>query len=306
MIVMEALQWANHKLKEHRDTDEETGHQLDSPMLDVEVLLASALGVSKSWLFTHFDHELRPHEQERFERMIERRILHEPVAYIVGEKEFYKRMFQVNRFTLIPRSATETLVEEALRIAKIPNSSTTWFADIGTGSGAIAVTLAAESGLPVIATDINNNTLALASQNAIQHSMESHIVFQQGDLLQPILDVLKCISQTNKPVPQHIILCANLPYLTTFQWQTAQSEMRDYEPCEALEAGMDGLDAYWKFFRQIFRARLELPLSLTTLIEIDPGQIGRIIPLIQHDFPNASPRILKDLDGFDRVVVTEL
>jgi release factor glutamine methyltransferase len=303
---MEALQWANHKLKQHRDVESEGGAWLDSPMLDAEVLLAGTLSVQKSWLFTHFDQELRDHEMEKFQRMVERRIRHEPIAYIVGKKEFFKRTFHVNRFVLIPRPATETLATEAIAVAKGTAPEAVLFADVGTGSGAIAVTLASETRIPVIATDVSREALTVARHNAREHEVEDLVDFRHGDLLEPLGKIFSSLKRTEGHGITHLVVCANLPYLTTTQWETSQEEVRDFEPKLALDAGTDGLDAYWKLFRELKRHRHLFPKLITVLIEIDPAQTSRVRALIRHDFPEAQPRVIKDLDSLDRVVVTEL
>lgn len=305
MLVMEALQWANDALKRHADTTDEGG-RLDSPMLDAEVLLAAVLGANKSWLFTHLDHRLSAEQEERFHEFIKRRTAHEPVAYVIGSREFYKRRFQVNRFVLIPRPATEVLVEHALAAADGPERDHTVFADVGTGSGAIAVTLAAESQLPVFATDTSKQALAAAKANAAAHHVEELVDFKHGDLIEPIVRVFASVAETHPSTFKHLVLCANLPYLTDHQVDTGQREVRDFEPREALVAGRDGLDAYWNLLRQIKRHRGTLPPRVTTLIEIDPSQRQSIIDLIRHDFPDARPRIFNDLEGFARVVITEV
>lgn len=306
MTIMETLQWANRKLKKHRDVEAESGAKLDAPMLDAQVLLASALGVQKAWLFMHFNDPVREHELERFEAMIERRVRHEPIAYVTGTKEFFKRDFRVNPFTLIPRPETELIVEEALRLAKEGEADGTLFADIGTGSGAIAITLAAESNIPAIATDMSRRALALAQQNATALGAAELVEFRHGDLLEPLVKIFEKLRTEGGSPITHLLLCANLPYLTTRQWEDAQPEVRDFEPKEALEAGTDGLDAYWRLFRELLRHRSLFPVRLTVLIEIDPAQRERIRTLIQHDFPAAEPRVLADLAGRDRVVVAEL
>ncbi len=306
MTIMESLQWANRKLKKHRDVEPETGAKLDAPMLDAQVLLASALGVQKGWLFMHFNDPLRDHELERFEAMVERRARHEPIAYITGTREFYKRDFQVNPFTLIPRPDTEALVSEALRLAKADDADHTLFADVGTGSGAIAITLAAESKIPVVATDLNRRALTVAQQNAAALGVADLVDFRHGDLLEPLVKIFEKLKTEGDSPIAHLILCANLPYLTTRQWETAQPEVRDFEPKEALEAGTDGLDAYWRLLRELLRHRALFPTRLTILLEIDPAQRDRIQTMIQHDFPSAEPRILPDLSGLARVAVAEL
>lgn len=308
MKLMEALTWANATLKEsHKELDPKTGTRLDSPMLDAELLLSHVLSVPKSWLFTHLNNDLNPEQTAEFQKTIERRALHEPIAYIIGKKAFYKRDFFVNRFVLIPRPATETLVEEALACAQESDPEKTIFTDVGTGSGAIAITLAAESRIPVIASDIDPEALRVAKHNAKEHGVEELVDFRQGDLLDPLLDIFRTLKSSGSRNPiSHMVLCANLPYLTETQFESGQRDVRDFEPKTALTAGQDGLDAYWQLFRQLRRARNLLPLHLTVLIEIDPSQSETILPLIRHSFPEATPRITKDLEGHNRVVIAEL
>jgi len=299
---MEALQWANDKLRGHLDVDTRSGAMLDSPMLDAEVLLADALHVNKSWLFSHFSDPLDPDVLEAFRKNVEKRCQHEPVAYLTGRKEFYKRPFHVNRFTLIPRPATETLVEEAINAYQNNTASPVLFADIGTGSGAIAVTLAAETGAPVLASDIDRHALTVAKMNAKKHGVENRVACIRGDLLNPILESL---SANDASVCNQLILCANLPYLTKHQWTDGQPELH-YEPQHALVAGRDGLDAYWALYKQLMRRRTDLPDHITVLAEIDPSQAAEMETLIKHHFPHAILQIKKDLEGHDRVVICEL
>lgn len=305
MTVLEALQWANHDLKQHRDLESETAVRLDSPMLDAEVLLSAVLNVQKSWLFAHFDHALRDHELEKFQRMVERRLKHEPIAYITGKREFFKRAFHVNRFVLIPRPATETLVAEAIKAANAEQADAVVFADIGTGSGAIAVTLAAETRLPVMAADVSREALAVARKNAREFLLEDLVDLREGYLLEPVVKIFASLKKTDHAI-RHLVVCANLPYLTTEQWEHAQPEVKDFEPKLALEAGSDGLDAYWELFRQLKRTRAVLSERVSILIEIDPSQASRAAALIKHDFPDTQPKIIKDLDGFDRVIQATL
>jgi len=295
MTVMEALQWANEKLKHDAIGD--------SPMLDAQVLLAHAMEVSKSWLFTHLGEPLRAPQEDAFRKLIERRAAHEPVAYMVGEREFYGRPFTVNRFVLIPRPATETLVEAAL-----PLSTDALFADIGTGSGAIAVTLAAESGTPVIATDYGREAITVAKLNAERNGVADLVDVRQGDLLDPLIKLFEKITKPGAPLPyKRLVICANLPYLTQAQWEAADRDVKDFEPKTALVGGgPDGLELYWKLFRQLSRARQNFPRKLTVLVEIDPDQTNRITALITHDFPGSTPHVLKDLEGFDRVVIADI
>jgi release factor glutamine methyltransferase len=297
MTTVEALKWANEKLKG------EVSEVSDSPMLDAQILLAAILKVSTSWLFTHFDQELKENQSEEFRQFIKRRINKEPVAYIIGEKEFFKRSFLVNPLVLIPRPATEILVETALE--KINQTlGETWFADIGTGSGAIAITLAAETGFPVIASDISPSALNVAKKNAGQNKVEELIDFRQGDLLEPLINAFRALQEMpEKNSCKHLIICANLPYLTPNQWQNTERDVKDFEPKLALVAGQDGLDLYWKLIRDLKKYRSLFPEFLSLLLEIDPDQTKKITKMIQHDFPESNVEIRKDLAGLERVVV---
>lgn len=302
MMVMEALRWANETLKLGAD-----GSGLDSPMLDAEVLLAAALDMNKAWLFTHLDRDLKAHENDAFRAFVKRRSTGEPVAYVIGYREFYNRRFTVNRHVLIPRPATEVLVEAAL--ASLSHSTTqslsdSIFCDIGTGSGAIAVTLAAESKLHVLATDMSKEALAVAKSNAVAHKVDELVDFRHGNLVEPVVKIFASLG--NQSPYHHLVVCANLPYLTQHQVDVAQREVRDFEPHEALVAGQDGLDDYWNLIRLLKKGRAVLPERVTILLEIDPSQSARIVDLIRHDFPRAEPTVTKDLEGFDRVVTAEI
>lgn len=300
---MEALQWANNKLRKSN---------VDSPMLDAEILLAHALETPKAWLFAHFSDKIKIHQLERFHTLIDRRAAREPIAYIVGKKEFYGRDFVVNPSVLIPRPETETLIEEALAILKDTDAEHTLLCDIGTGSGAIAITLAAETKLPVIASDLDKQALAVASQNATNNEMSELVDFQHGNLAEPVVRIFKSIRnqkhvKTSSVYPfKHLLVAANLPYLPESRMETVEPEIRDHEPRLALVAGADGLDAYFELFRQLRTNRKILPRSLTVLIETDPNQRRLITDLICHDFPNAKPIFKQDLHGVDRVVVVEI
>lgn len=301
MTVVEAIQWASRKLKE----DIETRESADSPILDAEVILAATMRVTRGWLFTHFDATMRADEEERYFQSIQRRLRREPVAYILGMKSFYKRDFSVNCFVLIPRPATETLVEAALRVSETSDPEKTLFADIGTGSGAIAITLAAESGLPVIANDVSRHALIVAKQNAAAHIVDDRVEFRLGSLSEPLVSLFQKIKETHPPPFHHLIICANLPYLQEDQWKSGQPELR-FEPKNALVSGKDGLDAYWELFRSLSRNRSVLPFRVSVLIEIDHQQAEPARKMILHNFPRASAAVVKDMDGLDRVIITEI
>jgi release factor glutamine methyltransferase len=298
MTVMEALQWANNKLRKA---------DVDSPMLDAEILLAFCLETSKAWLFAHFADKLKTHQEEKFLEFIARRENREPVAYLVGKKAFYGRDFQVNNNVLIPRPETETVIELTVKLLADKDPERTLVADLGTGSGAIAVTLAAETKLPVIAVDIDENVVALAKKNASTLVPETAVDFQVGNLAEPIIRIFKTIRgqtnvQTSSVYPfKTLVLTANLPYLSEVRMENLQPEVR-HEPELALRAGADGLDAYWALFRQLRDDRKILPRELIVFIEIDPEQQQAAEKLILHNFPTAKLTAHQDLHGDVRVV----
>lgn len=303
MTVMEALQWANNKLRKAG---------VDSPMLDAEILLSHTLDVSKSWLFSHFTDLLKTHQQEKFHLLVERRASREPVAYLIQKKSFYGRDLHVNSFVLIPRPETETLIETTLDTLKDADPERTLLADIGTGSGAIAVTLTAESRLPVIAIDIDASALSVAKQNATIHNVTDQIDFQQGNLAEPLIRLFKSIRgqtgvKTSSVYPfKHLVVTANLPYLPESRIERLEPEVKTYEPHLALASGADGLDHYFELFRQLHQNRKVLPRRLSVIIEIDPDQRAAVEKLIHHDFPSTKPETRKDLRGHDRVVGIEI
>ncbi len=305
MTILELLEWGNSKLKKHQDIDKFSGDKLDSPILDAEVLLAFALNQPKHYIFSHLNDTVLDQKIDTYQKIIKRRLQHEPVAYITGKKSFYGRDFFVNQYVLIPRPETEILIEEAISLSKKLNGET-WFADVGIGSGAIAVTLAAETKNPVIASDISDRVIAVAKKNAITHGVKNLIDLSIGDGLDPVVKIFKSLAKSGENYPENLIICANLPYLTTAQWENAQQEITDWEPKEALDGGTDGLDVYWAFFRQLAHAKEYLPKTIYVLIEIDPSQTEDIKKLIKHYFPHGKQIIKKDLQGLDRVVITKI
>lgn len=302
MTILEALQWANNKLKK-------VG--MESPMLDAEILLASILDVPKSWLFGHIADTLKPHQEEKFSLLIDRRAKFEPVAYLTGKKEFFGRDFHVSPSVLIPRPATEHMIECALARFHDADPEKTMCVDVGTGSGAIAITLALETHTPVLAIDVEQDALQIAKKNAAAHGTQEQIDFQQGNLIDPLVKLFETIHATGNPQISSVypfrdlIICANLPYLTNTQIEHLDRDVR-FEPLRALVAGVDGLDAYFSLLREIKKHRGLFPRRLSLLMEIDPFQTNAISKLVKHNFPDAEVVIEKDLQGNDRIVYVEL
>lgn len=302
MNIMEALQWANNKLKKSK---------IDSAMLDAEILLSHVLDVPKPWLFAHFTDNLKQHHEEKFSLLIDRRIKHEPVAYLTGVKEFYGHNYIVNPSVLIPRPATETMVDETLTIFSQCDPNLTLIVDIGTGSGVIAITLAKQTHTSVLATDVESNALAVAKENAKRLDVNELIEFQQGNLLEPTIKLFHTLHSSKNPNVSSVypfrdlIICANLPYLTLSQIDMLDHDVR-FEPITALKAGVDGLDAYFELLKQLKKNRGVLPRRIHLLIEVDPKQVPQATHLILHQFPEANLRIVNDLQGLERVIVIQI
>ena len=288
MTILEALNWAQIQLK---STAEQKRIMQANPMLDAQILLSNSIGKPTSYLFAHGEEELTPQIIEKYQRFIERRKRHEPISHILRQKEFFGRPFFVNQFVLTPRPETEIMIEQVLNTVK-PEST---LIEIGTGSGAIAVTLAAEVEQPIIAIDIDSQALSVASKNASSHEVEHLISFLQGSLLEPY--IAKNIRESG-----HGIILANLPYLTPTQWELSDPDVKEYEPKHALIGGIDGLELYDKLLQQIASHRELFPADLDLYFEIDPRQERSIQALILEIFPKAQIKIINDLNNQARIV----
>ena len=275
--IRDVLAWAALRL---------TQAGCDMPGLDAEVLLAHTLGQERTWLYMYPQHRLSPTHLARFNQLLTRRERREPVAYLTGHKEFFGLDFQVNRHVLIPRPETELLVETALELFE--PYSTIEIADVGTGSGCLAVTLAKH--LPqttLMAIDASDKALALAQLNAVQHQVDDRITFSRGDLLQPL----------DHPVD---MIVSNPPYVSRAELTETSPEVRLYEPRLALEAGDDGLEVIRRLLPQ---ASQKLKSGGALLVEIGSSQGERVAQLASYQFPQAEIHIKKDLAQLDRLLV---
>ncbi|KAB2900417.1 MAG: peptide chain release factor N(5)-glutamine methyltransferase [Dokdonella sp.] len=195
---------------------------------EAELLLAHALGTSRSWLYAWPEHVPAPAQQARFAELVEARVRGEPVAYLLGEREFWSLRLAVTPAVLIPRADTERLVELAL--ARLPAGTALQVADLGTGSGAIALAIASERAQArVLATDASPAALALARRNA--HDLRlANVEFAQGDW---------CAALGTR---QFDLIASNPPYIAEGDPHLLQGDLR-FEPRAALGSGPDGLDA---------------------------------------------------------------
>lgn len=263
-----------------------------SPRLDAEVLLSHARGCQRIELYTAFDEE--PSEQVRaaFREMVKRRAEGSPVAYLVGYKEFYSATFEVNPDVLIPRPETEHLVVDALDRAKALAASgkQLQIVDVGTGSGAIAVSVAKHfAKCHVTAVDISPAALDVARRNAQRHALaEDRIEFVQGDLL-----------SWCKPDQQFDLILSNPPYVSPEEFQNLAKSVRDFEPKLALVAEPDGGTIIVKLIEQ---AAKHLRPGGFLIFEFSPMLAGRLGQLITQPGDWSEPQITKDLAGHARIV----
>ena len=234
-------------------------NKIKTPELDFEVLICYALNKSKEWMYTNPDYKLSKKEDRRLNRLVLKRIDNTPVAYLVKNKEFYGLNFFVNKNVLIPRPETEIIIDEAIKTGKKYKGKTT-IIDVGTGSGAIIVSIAknvSKKNISFFGTDISRRTLYVSSKNAKRHKVNKKISFINGDLLNPFLKQVK----VKKIKGSNLIITANLPYLTPSQVKNEKSIQ--YEPKIALISGQDGLKDYRVFFKQSRRFSPLLLLNLT-------------------------------------------
>jgi release factor glutamine methyltransferase len=284
VILSEALQSVTQTLRRARIAD---------ASVEAEVLLGHVLGMSKTGLYTEPERSLTSVETERLRHLVRRRLDHEPAAYILGHCEFYGIDFCVESHTLIPRPETELLVEEAIELANFVScqGEQSIIADIGTGCGAIAISLAlALPQAKIYATDISPSALKVAEVNCRRHGVDSRVELLQGNLLEPL------------PRAADLIV-ANLPYVKDCQVVDLSPEIREYEPTIAWAGGRDGLDKIREMLEQIRRKETaylgEGPAYL--LLEIGQGQGQMVTSLVNDYFPRASIELIPDLGGIERV-----
>lgn len=268
----------------------------ESVALDAQLLLAHVTGRSRAHVLAYPELPLSPDEAARYAALVARRAAHEPVAYLTGHREFMGLDFLTDARALIPRPETELLVEAALaevraRLAEAA-VSTPIVADIGTGSGAIAVSLARlEPRLRTIyATDISADALALAQENAQRLGVAQRTHFLEGDLLTPL------------PEPVDVLL-ANLPYVAPHDESILADDVRRYEPTRALYGDDDGLGHLRRLFIQ---APERLRPGAAILLEFGYDQRVAVEAMARTTFPFADIRIGADYAGWDRIAVIHL
>lgn len=274
--------------------------------LDLELIISHVMKKSRSFILAHPEQRLTTRKSGKIELFIKRRIKWEPIAYILGYKEFYGLEFKVNKNVLVPRPETELIVDEVLNLIS-HNPQPTTLIDVGTGSGCIITTLAKtlesrikNQELRYFATDISLKALFVAKKNASLHDINKKIKFLHGNLLDPIILNSKFIIHDSE-----LIITANLPYLTPKQVKESPSIQR--EPKLALVAGPDGLKYYRELSKQIKKLKTLRPdLRITIFCEIDHTQTENFKKMIKKEIPAANTEALKDIHCLDRIITISI
>lgn len=302
---------------------------IDSPRLIAELLLSHVIGCDRMRLYMEADRPATPDERQRLRGLVARASGHEPVQYLVGEGWFFSRPFEVNRSTLIPRPSTETLVERVLAWCRdVPERSgpstgdqhaterdepeaipafehgsgaaavsmePLRIADVGTGTGCIATSLAAQ--LPkakVLATDVFADVLELAKRNAQRHGVAGQIEFVRGDLLEPVRE---WVSESKLDV-----LCSNPPYVPDEQWEAVERNVKEHEPESALRGGANGLD----YIRPLIAGAGQV-LRSRGLLAVEIANVHRqpVLELVEQSRAFGHAQVVRDHEGHDRVLLAE-
>jgi release factor glutamine methyltransferase len=260
--------------------------QVEHPRLNIEHLLADALGKKRIELYLEFDRPLSDRELEPLREKVRRRADGEPLQHLLGHWDFCGRTFKTDRRALIPRSETELLVEAVLKRLAIRESKATRLVDVGTGSGILAITFALEQPeLEVVAADISDDALALAQENAERLGVSQRIVFRRSDLLDQIDGSFDWI-------------VANLPYIPTADISGLQREVR-FDPALALDGGEDGLTIVKRLIESIPG---KIASNGVVALELGQGQAKTLSDfLARQNYRDIS--IMKDYQGVERVLI---
>jgi release factor glutamine methyltransferase len=280
--IQRLLDWTTGYFREHGAAQ---------PRLEAEVLLAEALGCQRIFLYTRFDEEPDEVTRTRFRAWVSRHARGEPVAYLVGHREFFSLRFLVDKRVLIPRPETEHVVSEALDFLRHRDRPAN-VVDVGTGSGNIVVTLAKHSETSLLtAVDISATALELARKNAALHGVENRIRFVESDLLDAV-----------DPSEQFDLIVSNPPYIGTAEQGTVDASVSGYEPHTALFSGSDGCQI---IERLIDVAARRLIPGGQLIFEMSPLIADRCRQRIQNHDGLQEVRIVKDLAGHQRVLVAK-
>lgn len=281
--VRRILEWTTGYLKEHGSA---------SPRLDAEVLLAHARGCSRIQLYTAFDEVLTDAVRGKMRELVKRRAGAEPVAYLVGYREFFSSRFRVTPGVFIPRPETETLVIQALD--RLKGIASPKVLDLCTGSGCVAISIARSlAAAHVTAVELDLATLEIARQNAIDLGVSDRIEFLQGDLFAALAS-----DKARVGLRPFDVIVSNPPYITSAEIPTLQRDVSQHEPHLALDGGPEGLDIIRPLIKQ---SPDHLPPGGWLLFEISNDQGEAVRRLLEADGRYTSITIVADSAGLPRV-----
>lgn len=276
--------------------------------LDLELIISRAIKKPREFILAHSEEKITKKQETIIKKFIARRLKSEPMAYILGEKEFYGLNFKVNKNVLTPRPETESLVEEILKELKTKNKKLkTTIIDVGTGSGNIIISIARNMehithSILYLSLDKSKKALNIARHNAKLHKVDKKIKFLQSDLLKN----KKIISNLTIKQFNNLIILANLPYVSSKNYKKYYNQIK-FEPKSALLSDNDGLKHYDKLFNQIKKLLAAYCLlHATCIIEFSPEQKNKLNELIKPYFPEAKIGFKKDLAGKWRICKVEI
>ena len=259
-------------------------------IIESELLIRSSMSINRAEFYASLSDPISDLQKHQTDQLIQRRLCGEPLAYILGHREFYGLDFFVNSNVLIPRQETELLVETILSLNHSTTPEDLTIADIGTGSGAIAIALAHL--LPkatIFATELSTKALEVADINRHKHGVSERVHLLQGNLLEPL----------NTPVD---IIVSNPPYLKTSELTDAAKEIKK-EPTEALDGGINGLETINCLLE---KAPSHLKNEGHILVEISPEQLKKVIQICRTNFQSSIISSIKDMQNLHRIVHVEI
>jgi release factor glutamine methyltransferase len=272
-----------------------------SSTLSAELLLIHALGRDRTWLYTHAGDPLDAAHAERYFALIARRAAGEPTQYVIGKQEFWGLEFEVTPAVLIPRPETEHVIEVGLnRIGDARRGEPLRIADVGTGSGCIAIALAKEfPRAELVATDISAEALEVAKRNARRHAVAERVQFIEADLLKLLLHQSQVTSYDSRPFD---LIVSNPPYVALSDAHSLQREIREHEPALALFGGPTGVEIYARLIEQ---AEALLARGGTFVVELGYGVDERVCGMIERRGAWTNLSITDDLAGIPRVLAAK-
>jgi len=267
---------------------------LDSPRLSAELLLSHVVGLKRIELYTQFDKPVTKEQLDSLHDLVKRASQNEPIAHLIGKTEFYSLELDITPDCLIPRPETELLAERAIEFLRT-RPGQQFVCDLCTGSGCIAVAIAKNfANADIIATDICDAALNIATKNVEKHQLKERITLLCGDLFDPIIPQLD--------VGKFDLIVCNPPYVSVLEFEKLDKNVKDYEPKSALLAGADGLDIYCRIVEKVDQF---LKPDAALMLEIGYSQGPAVRELLEQAGCFTKIKIEKDFHDNDRIAIAK-